>query len=72
MVLKLKNKINTILYVGVTNNLTKGIWQHKNRKGSTFTSRYKVTKLVYCEEYTNINLALAQEKQLKAGSRQKK
>lgn len=68
----LTNKISTVLYVGVTNNLIKRIWQHKNGKGSIFTSKYQVTKLVYSEKYQNINLALAREKQLKAGSRKKK
>ena len=48
------------------------VWEHKEGSGSIFTSRYRVTKLVYYESYENINLAIAREKQIKGGSRQKK
>ncbi len=43
------NKYNTVLYTGVTNNLTRRVWEHKEGHGSTFTSRYRITKLVYFE-----------------------
>jgi putative endonuclease len=66
------NKYNTVLYTGVTNNLKRRVWEHKEGLGSLFTSRYRVTKLVYYEVYENINLAIAREKQIKGGSRQKK
>ena len=69
----LTNSTNKVLYVGVTSDLTKRIQQHK--KGlfqNSFTSRYKVKKLVYYEEFLNIEDAIAREKQLKAGNRQKK
>ncbi len=66
------NKYNTVLYTGVTNNLMRRVWDHKEGSGSIFTSRYRVTKLVYYESYENINLAIAREKQIKGGSRQKK
>ena len=66
------NKYNTVLYTGVTNNLMRRVWEHKEGSGSIFTHRYRVTKLVYFESYENINLAIAREKQLKGGSRQKK
>lgn len=69
----LTNKNNTVLYVGVTNNLSRRVWEHKNpvdRK--SFTARYHVNKLVYYEFYEHIDAAIAREKQLKAGSRDKK
>lgn len=69
----LTNKNHTVLYTGVTSNLGKRI--HEHRTGfykDSFTSRYNVTKLVYYEEFTDIEDAIHREKQLKAGSRQKK
>ena len=66
------NKYNTVLYTGVTNNLMRRVWEHKEGFFSGFTSRYRVNKLVYYESYENINLAIAREKQIKGGSRQKK
>lgn len=66
------NKNNTVIYVGVTSNIVRRIWQHKQKLVSSFTSRYNVTKLVYFEAYNDIQLAIAREKQIKAGSRQKK
>ena len=66
------NKYNTVLYTGVTNDLMRRVWEHKEGFGSTFTSRYRVNKLVYFESYEDINLAIAREKQIKGGSRQKK
>jgi putative endonuclease len=66
------NKYDTVLYTGVTNNLKRRVWEHKEGLGSLFTSRYRVTKLVYYEVYENIDLAIAREKQIKGGSRQKK
>jgi putative endonuclease len=66
------NKYNTVLYTGVTNDLMRRVWEHKEGIGSGFTSRYRVNKLVYYESYENINLAIAREKQIKGGSRQKK
>ena len=66
------NKYNTVLYTGVTNNLLRRVWEHKEGFGSIFTHNYRVTKLVYYESYEDINLAIAREKQIKGGSRQKK
>jgi len=66
------NKYNTVLYTGVTNDVMRRAWEHKEGIGSSFTSRYRVNKLVYYESYENINLAIAREKQIKGGSRQKK
>lgn len=66
------NKYNTVLYTGVTNDLMRRAWEHKEGSGSIFTSRYRITKLVYYESDENINLAIAREKQIKGGARQKK
>ena len=69
----LTNKNHTTLYVGVTSNLPERILQHheKKYKGS-FSAKYNVNKLVYWESFQEIGDAIAREKQLKAGSRQKK
>ncbi len=66
------NKGNTVIYVGVTNNVQSRVWDHKQGVNKGFTKQYGCTKLVYFEEYQWIQDAIAREKQLKAGSRQKK
>jgi len=66
------NKTRTVLYTGVTNNLSKRVWNHKNKNGSSFTKRYNVSSLVFQEVFENINDAIAAEKRIKAGSRAKK
>jgi len=66
------NKHNTVLYTGVTNNLRRRVEQHKGRKGSRFTAKYKVTKLVFYEGFSRVTDAIAAEKRIKAGSRAKK
>ncbi len=66
------NKYNTVLYTGVTNNLQRRVLEHKSGKGSRFTSRYGLTKLVFFETTDDIHAAIAREKQIKAGSRRKK
>jgi putative endonuclease len=66
------NARNTVLYTGVTNNLMRRVWEHKNKTGSIFTSKYNINKLVYFEAGSDINQAIFREKQIKAGSRQKK
>jgi putative endonuclease len=69
----LTNKYNKVLYTGVTNNLQRRTGEHKNKIHiKSFTSRYNVDKLVYYEIFTQIIPAIAREKQIKAGSRQKK
>jgi putative endonuclease len=68
----LTNKVNTVLYTGVTNDLVRRVVEHRTGTGSKFTSRYNVNKLVYFETTGDINTAIEREKQIKAGSRQKK
>ena len=65
------NEHNTVLYTGVTNDLQRRLLEHKEGRGG-FTKKYNVTKLVYFECGDDVNTAIAREKQIKAGSRQKK
>ncbi|NPV55610.1 MAG: GIY-YIG nuclease family protein [Anaerolineae bacterium] len=66
------NKSHTVLYTGVTSNLSRRVWEHQNNVVPGFTSRYKVHKLVYYEATNDSNAAYLREKQIKGGSRQKK
>jgi len=66
------NKNDTVLYTGVTNNLVRRVYEHKEKIIKGFTSRYNINKLVFFEETKNIEDAIKREKQIKAGSRQKK
>ncbi|MDO8619264.1 MAG: GIY-YIG nuclease family protein [Candidatus Daviesbacteria bacterium] len=66
------NVQNNVLYTGVTNNLVKRIWEHKNKLVSGFTSKYNISRLVYYEIFEDINEVIKREKQIKAGSREKK
>lgn len=63
------NSRNSVVYVGVTSNLVRRIWQHKNKIFKGFTSRYNCCKLVYYESFDHILDAINREKQLKAGKR---
>lgn len=66
------NKKNGTLYTGVTNNLVKRIYEHKQKLVDGFTKKYSVDKLGFFEIYENIKQAIEREKQIKAGSRKKK
>ena len=66
------NKRNGTLYVGVTNDLVKRVWQHKNKVIESFTKQYSIDKLGYYEVCNDINSAIAREKQLKGGNRKNK
>lgn len=68
----LSNVANTVLYIGVTSNLETRVWEHKQKIHAGFTAKYNCNKLVYFEKYQWIQDAIDREKQLKAGSRQKK
>jgi putative endonuclease len=68
----LTNKDNNVLYTGMTNDLYRRVSQHRSGRGSKFTAMYNVSKLVYYEIYQDIHDAIAREKQIKGGSRQKK
>ena len=68
----LTNKNMTVFYIGVTNNLIRRVYEHKNKVSDGFTSKYNVNKLVYFEVTTNVYSAISREKQLKCWSRMKK
>jgi len=68
----LTNLNNTVLYTGVTNDLNRRMQQHPAAKGGKFTARYHATKLVYYVTFEYIEDAILREKQIKAGSHQKK
>ena len=66
------NNKNTVLYTGVTSDLKGRVYEHKEKLVGGFTKRYDVTKLVYYEVFEGVVDAIAREKQIKGGSRQKK
>jgi len=68
----LSNKTNTVLYAGVTENLTSRVYQHKHNLVLGFTAKYHIHKLVWYEHYERIQDAILREKQIKGGSRKKK
>src|SRR5215213_4779908 len=61
----LTNKANTTFYIGVTNNIERRIWEHRQSLIDGLTKKYRLKKLVYLEEYQSIYEALSREKQLK-------
>ena len=65
------NKSKTV-YTGMTNNIHKRVYQHKNKVYEGFTSKYNINKLVYFETTNDVNSAIAREKQIKGWNRQKK
>ena len=68
----LTNKNDTVLYIGVTNDLERRVAEHRSGKIPGFTQKYNCHKLVYFEEYSDIVQAIGREKQLKKWSRAKK
>ena len=69
----LTNKHHTVLYTGVTNDLIRRIYEHKNHLDkNSFTAKYKVNKLVYFEETSDVRAALEREKQIKSWSKDRK
>ena len=68
----LTNKNNDVLYTGVTNNLKRRIYEHKQKLINGFTKKYNVDELVYYEVFDDIYNAIRREKQIKGGSRKKK
>ena len=68
----LANRNNSTIYIGVTNDLVRRIYEHKNNVVKGFTQKYNVHKLVYFEQTENIETAIIREKQLKNYSRKRK
>ena len=66
------NSRNTVLYTGVTNDIRKRGYEHKEKLVCGFTKKYNIAKLVYYKVFEDIENAILREKQIKAGSRQKK
>ena len=66
------NKNNKVLYTGITNDLKRRVYEHKEKFVAGFTKKYNVSKLVYYEVFEDPENAILKEKQIKAGSRQKK
>lgn len=68
----LTNWNNKVMYVGVTNNLERRLYEHKHKLLEGFTEKYNVNKLVYFECTTDVNAAITREKQIKKWRREKK
>ena len=66
------NPADSVIYTGVTNNLIRRVYEHKCKFIEGFIKKYNVTKIVYWECFDNPETAISREKQIKAGSRQKK
>ena len=66
------NTTNRVLYTGVTNDLKRRVYEHKEKLVEGFTKKYNIGKLVYHELCEDIESAIVREKQIKGGSRQKK
>ena len=66
------NKNNKVLYTGVTSDLKRRVYEHKEKLIEGFTKRYNITKLIYYEIYRDAEKAILREKQIKGGSRAKK
>ena len=68
----LASKPNGTLYTGVTSDLIRRVWEHKNDVVDGFSRRYRVHRLVYYELHDSMEVAISREKQIKAGSRKRK
>ncbi len=66
------NQGDTVIYTGVTSDLARRVWEHKQKLVPGFTKKYNISKLVYYEVHNGIESAIEREKQIKAGSRAKK
>ena len=68
----ISNKNNTTIYTGITSDLKRRIWEHKNSITKGFSSKYNLHKLLYYEIYNDPENAIIREKQIKSGRREKK
>ena len=68
----LANKVNTVIYIGITNDIKRRIYEHKNKVVEGFTKKYNINKLVYYEVFDDSYNAITREKQLKGWIRAKK
>ena len=69
----LTNKNHTVLYTGITRDLVRRVYEHKNHADpKSFTAKYRADKLVYFEETSDVNAAIEREKQIKSWNRDRK
>ncbi len=68
----LTNWNNKVMYLGVTNNLERRVYEHKNKLHKGFTEKYNINKLVYFEETSDVTEAITREKEIKKWRREKK
>ena len=68
----LSNFTRTVLYVGITNNLVRRVWEHRNNLAKGFTQKYNLYYLLYYEVFDNPKDAIEREKQIKSWSRKRK
>ena len=68
----LSNWCDSVLYIGITGNLSRRLYEHRNGLAYGFTKKYNVHKLVFFEETSDVNSAISREKQLKRWTRKKK
>lgn len=68
----LTNWSNKVLYTGITNNLERRLYEHKNKLVEGFTKKYNINKLVYFDSTNDVEAAIAREKQIKGWTRDKK
>ncbi|MDP2630479.1 MAG: GIY-YIG nuclease family protein [Candidatus Uhrbacteria bacterium] len=66
------SSLSRTLYIGITNNIRRRVWEHTEGITEGFTKRYNICHLVYYEEYNDVHEAIAREKQLKSWNRNKK
>jgi len=66
------NKNKTVLYTGITNDLKRRVYEHKEKLVKGFTKKYSINKLIYYEVFRDVGNAILREKQIKGGSRAKK
>jgi len=66
----LPSKKNGTLYIGVTNNIARRSWEHRDGRGAAFTEKYGVKRLVYIEEHADVRNAIEREKTMKEWKRQ--
>jgi len=66
------NHCNTVLYIGITSDLPKRVWEHKNKVVDGFTKKYNANKLVYYEVFEQVEIAILREKKMKSLNREKK
>ncbi len=68
----LTNPFKSVLYIGMTNNLVRRIWEHKEKLVEGFTKKYNCCELIYFEQTTDVHSCITREKELKAWNRKKK